>query len=163
MKIRSKISKIDEIWKFALIGSLLGIILFSVAIHNTSKSNEDSPNLKEIIEIGVNYTQFDRDAIKAIVGESASEGYEGMLAISRGIRNRGNLGGVNGLYSEHIKYEPEYIFKLAEQAWDESKYRKIHDGNYWGGTKIDKDWIERMENSGYIKVYEIGNHVFYKK
>ena len=103
------------------------------------------------------------NCVRAIIGEASGEDYLGMLAVAVGLRNRGTLQGVYGLYAKHIDNEPDYIWGQAAEAWIESERNRIHDGNYWGSKTVDKKWVGKMEAEGFVKVYEYKNHVFYKE
>ena len=103
-------------------------------------------------------------AWRAIIGESSSQGYHGMLAVACGIRNRGSLYGVYGLNSPHIDKEPEWVWRMARKAGKESEHNRIHEGDCWGSNIVDKDWLEKMNKSNrFIKVYEYKNHTFFKE
>lgn len=97
-------------------------------------------------------------AIRAIIGESSGEGYHGMLMVAIGIRNRGTLNGVYGLSAKHVDNEPEWVWDLARQAWDESKHNRLHQGTHWENIRAfgEPRWAKSM-----IKVAEYKNHVFY--
>ena len=103
----------------------------------------------------------DDNCIKAAMGEARGEGYQGLLAVCCGIRNRGTLDGVYGFNAEFT--EPEWVWDMARKAWTESESNRIHTGDHWGSTICDKDWIAKMRREGYIEVYKHKNHVFYRK
>jgi len=98
--------------------------------------------------------------IRAIIGEASNQGYQGMLAVACGIRNRGSLKGVYGATAKHIDNEPEYVWKLAEKAWLESEYNRIHTGTHWENVKAfgTPYWVKGM-----VEVYKHKDHVFYKE
>ena len=100
----------------------------------------------------------DNSAVRAIIGEASNQGYNGMLAIAAGIRNRGTLQGVYGLKAKHIDKEPRWIWDMARKAWQESKHNRIHSGTHWESTdfKINK-WNYNMK-----EVYGYKKHIFYK-
>ena len=100
----------------------------------------------------------DNSAVRAIIGEASNQGYNGMLAIAAGIRNRGTLQGVYGLKAKHIDKEPRWIWDMARKAWQESKHNRIHSGTHWESTdfKIPK-WTYNMK-----EVYRYKKHIFYK-
>jgi len=102
----------------------------------------------------------DKVAIKAIVGEASNQGYQGMLAVAVAIRNRGTLQGVYGLKAKHIDKEPKWVWLMAEKAWEESKYNRIHSGTHWENIKAfgKPYWLKNM-----ILVYQYKDHNFYKK
>lgn len=104
------------------------------------------------------------EAIRAIIGESSNQGYEGMLAVACGIRNRGSLDGVHGLRAPHVDNEPRWVWEQATKAWDESESNRVHSGDCWGSKVVDKVWLERMEYSDrFERVYEYREHVFYRE
>lgn len=97
-------------------------------------------------------------AIKAIIGEASNQGYQGMLAVAVGIRNRGTLQGVYGLKAKHIDKELKWVWDMARKAWQESEHNRIHSGTHWESTdfKIPK-WAYDMK-----EVYRYKKHIFYK-
>lgn len=99
-------------------------------------------------------------AIRAIIGEAAGEGYEGMLAVACAIRNRGTLRGVYGIKAKHIDRESKLTWILAERAWDESERVDVVDGaTHWESTDFKRPvWAKNMSVTA-----RIGKHVFYKK
>ncbi len=101
----------------------------------------------------------DNSAIKAIMGESSNQGYQGMLAVAVGIRNRGTLQGVYGLKAKHIYKEPQWVWDMAKQAWQESKTNCFHSGTHWENIKAfgKPYWLKNM-----ILVYHYKDHNFYK-
>ena len=101
------------------------------------------------------------NCVRAIIGEASNQGYQGMLAVACGLRNRGTLSGVYGLNAAHVDNEPEWVWQSAMQAWFESEKNLVHNGEYWGSIILDKKWIAEMERAGYCKVYEYKDHVFY--
>ena len=101
----------------------------------------------------------DTQAIKAIMGEASNQGYQGMLAVAVGIRNRGTLQGVYGLKAKHIYKEPRWVWDLAGKAWQESKTNRIHSGTHWENIKAfgTPYWVKKM-----ILVYSYKDHNFYR-
>ena len=83
-----------------------------------------------------------------------------MLAVACGIRNRGTLKGVYGVYAKHINNEPQRIWDMAKKAWKESKTNRIHTGTHWENIKqFGKPyWVKDMK-----VVYIYKDHIFYKK
>ena len=102
----------------------------------------------------------DKNCIRAIIGESSSQGFKGMLAAACGIRNRGTLKGVYGLNAKHVDNEPQWVFDLAKKAWEESEHNRIHTGTNWENIKVfgEPYWVKSM-----VKVYEYKDHIFYVK
>lgn len=76
----------------------------------------------------------DEDAIKAIIGEGESTGFQGMRALASAIRNRGTLHGVYGIKSPRVVnnlYSPK-TYRLASQAWMDSNRKDYSNGaNHW--------------------------------
>ena len=103
---------------------------------------------------------LDKGAWRAIIGEASDQGYDGMLAVAVGIRNRGSLYGVYGINAPHVDKEPEWVWKLARKAWKESEHNRIHAGTHWENVKEfgEPYWVKDM-----VEVYKIKDHVFYKK
>ena len=100
-------------------------------------------------------------AVRAIIGEASNQGYQGMLAVACAIRNRGTLSGVYGVNSKHIDKEPQWVFKQAEKAWQESEKKDITNGaTNWENCKAfgTPYWASSM-----TKVYQHKDHIFYKK
>ena len=102
----------------------------------------------------------EKQAIRAIIGEASNQGYEGMLAVACGIRNRGTLKGVYGLKAKHTDKEPKWVFKKAKKAWRESETNRIHTGTHWENIKAfgTPYWVKDM-----IEVYRVKDHIFYKR
>ena len=100
---------------------------------------------------------IDELCIRAIVGESSNQGYQGMLALASGLRNRGTLQGVYGLNAKHK--EPAWVWEQARKAWAESEHNRIHMGTHWENIKAfgKPSWAYKM-----TKVYEYKDHIFYK-
>ena len=102
----------------------------------------------------------EKQAIRAIIGEASNQGYEGMLAVACGIRNRGSLKGVYGLRAKHVQNEPEWVFKEAKRAWVESEVARVHKGTHWENVRAfgEPYWVKDM-----VEVYRVGDHVFYRE
>lgn len=102
--------------------------------------------------------------IRAIIGEASGEGFTGMKAIACAIRNRGTLKGVYGVNAKHVDKQPKWVWDMAKKAWEESETNDITDGaTHWGSKIVDKEWIAKMERSGYVKTFEYKNQAFYKR
>ena len=102
----------------------------------------------------------DKQCIRAVIGEASNQGYEGMLAVACGIRNRGTLKGVYGANAKHIDNEPMWVWKIAKRAWRDSEFNKIHTGTHWENIKAFgiPYWVKDM-----IEVYHVGDHIFYEE
>lgn len=100
----------------------------------------------------------DNKAIRAIIGEASNQGYQGMLAVAVGIRNRGSLQGVYGLQAKHVDKEPQWVFESARRAWKESAHNHLHRGTHWENIKAfgKPKWAEKMK-----LVYQYKDHNFY--
>jgi spore germination cell wall hydrolase CwlJ-like protein len=101
--------------------------------------------------------------VYCVIGEAEGEGYEGMLAVSEAIRNRGKLSGVFGCRSPRVvghKYNNKTL-NLAIKAWSDSKgSNDITKGaTHWEGTAFKTPyWAKDM-----ILTATIGNQRFYKE
>ena len=100
----------------------------------------------------------DKQCIRAVIGEASNQGYEGMLAVAVGIRNRGTLKGVYGANAKHVDNEPMWVWKIAKRAWRDSEFNKIHTGTHWENIKAfgTPYWVKDM-----IEVYRLDDHIFY--
>ena len=98
-------------------------------------------------------------AVRAIIGEASNQGYQGMLAVAVGIRNRNTLKGVYGLNAKHIDKEPMWVWEQAKKAWKESETNRIHSGTHWENIKEfgTPYWVKGM-----VEVYRYKDHIFYK-
>lgn len=75
-------------------------------------------------------------AVRAIIGEAANQGYGGMLAVACAIRNRGTLDGVYGLHSKLPDQQPQWVWNLARLAWRRSQQRDVtHGATHWENVK----------------------------
>jgi hypothetical protein len=98
-------------------------------------------------------------AVKAIVGEASGEGYRGMLAVAGAIRNRGSLQRVYGTDASHVRNEPEWVWRLAKKAWEESRYVDLScGGTDWESTDFPVPYWAK----GMIITARVGKHLFYK-
>lgn len=98
-------------------------------------------------------------AVRAIIGEAASEGYQGMLAVAAAIRNRGHLGGVYGLRAGHVDREPGWVWDMAKKAWQESlSHDPTKGADHWESIAFKTPtWAKGMQVT-----YRYKQHVFYK-
>lgn len=109
----------------------------------------------------------DEDAIKTIIGEGESTGFQGMRALASAIRNRGTLQGAYGLNSPRVTnklYSPK-TERLARQAWEDSKKKDWSEGaNHWFSdadlktAKVQK-MIKSMKKLGSYR----GNNFYQEK
>lgn len=99
----------------------------------------------------------DENCIRACMGEARGEGFQGLLAVSCALRNRGTLKGVYG-FNAKFK-EPEYVWNMARKAWKESKYKDVTNGaTHWESTNFKVPyWAKDMSVS-----YRYKKHIFYK-
>lgn len=105
----------------------------------------------------------EEQAVRAVLGEAAGEGYWGMLAVSSALRNRGTLQGVYGVTARHIDQEPAWVWDLAKKAWRESAHKDVvAGGTHWGSVHCDRKWLARMEKT-MVRTARVGNHIFFKK
>ena len=105
----------------------------------------------------------DEDAIiRAIIGEAANQGVEGMTAVGEVIRNRGNsLKGIFGADSPMVAKQPQWVFDLAKQAWKASEKSNLTGGaTHWENVEAFgvPYWAEGMQQTSKIK-----NHTFFRR
>ena len=115
--------------------------------------------LTSIFPQSCNAEQIDNNlAVRAIIGEASNQGYQGMLVVACGIRNRGTLKGVYGVKAKHVDKQPKWVWELAKKAWKERKNNRIHRGTHWENIKAfgTPYWVSSM-----IRVYEYKDHIFY--
>ena len=67
-------------------------------------------------------------AIRAIVGEAANQGPNGMTAVGEVIRNRGGVKGLYGYKAMKARTEPSWVWKQATEAWERSKTTHLTKG-----------------------------------
>ena len=70
----------------------------------------------------------DSQAIQAIVGEAADQGYDGMTAVGEVIRRRGSISGVYGHDDMKTRFEPPWVWAQAALAWERSSYTNLTHG-----------------------------------
>lgn len=103
----------------------------------------------------------DQDAIHAIVGEAANQGYRGMLAVAGAIRNRGTLAGVYGLQNPMADKQPHRVWMQARAAWRESATNDITLGaTHWENVRVfgKPTWANTMHVTVIVK-----EHLFFKR
>jgi spore germination cell wall hydrolase CwlJ-like protein len=102
----------------------------------------------------------DNQAVRAIIGESASEPYLCKVGVAAAIRNRGNLHGVYGLKSAMVDKQPAWVWRDARKAWSESVTNDVtHGASFWESTDFKTPyWASSMH-----RTCRIGKTVFYKK
>lgn len=108
----------------------------------------------------------DEDAIKTIIGEGESTGFQGMRALASAIRNRGTLQGAYGINSPRVVnhlYSPK-TERLARQAWEDSKKKDWSGGaNHWfSDSDLKKANVQKMIKGMQKLGYYRGN-TFYKE
>lgn len=117
-----------------------------------------------ILLLSATISAYGNDNVRAVMGEASGEGFTGMKAIACAIRNRGTLKGVYGLRAKHIDKEPKRVWDMAQKAWEESAKEDITNGaTHWGSKIVDKEWIKKMERSGFVKTFEYKNQAFYRE
>lgn len=102
----------------------------------------------------------DENAVRAIIGEAAGEGEQGMQAVAEVIRRRGSLKGFYGLNAPHVDKQPAWVWKRARKAWEASETSNITAG---------ADHFENVKAFGVPKwarghkpVAVIGSHTFWR-
>jgi hypothetical protein len=99
-------------------------------------------------------------ALRAIIGEAANQGQQGMLAVACALRNRGSLQGVYGLNNPVVMKQPAWVWEHARLAWSESATHDITGGaTHWEnvGAFGRPYWTKDMVETVVIK-----DHRFYK-
>lgn len=108
----------------------------------------------------------DEDAIKTIIGEGESTGFQGMRALASAIRNRGTLQGAYGLNAPRVvnKQYSAKTERLARQAWEDSKKKDWSNGaNHWfSDADLKKASVQKMIKGMQKLGYYRGN-TFYKE
>ena len=86
--------------------------------------------LAVLLRIGVSASAAvsERDAVRAIVGEAAGEGVNGMRAVASVLRTRGSLKGFYGYHGKHVDKQPAWVFEQARRAWRESATKDYANG-----------------------------------
>lgn len=102
--------------------------------------------------------------VGCILGEAEDQGYEGMLAVAHGIRNRGHLRGVYGCRASRVVNNKVSgkIRNMAFKAWRQSRTGQDITGSatHWENVKAfgKPYWADSM-----IKTVQIMDHQFYKE
>ena len=99
-------------------------------------------------------------AVRAIVGEAANQGKQGMLAVACALRNRGHLGGVYGVKNPVADKQPAWVWKQAQEAWKLSKTKDITGGaDHWENVNAfgKPTWAKSMTQTVVIK-----DHAFFR-
>lgn len=98
---------------------------------------------------------------RCVIGESASEGSKGMIAVAEAIRNRGTTKGVYGCNAKFVDNEPQWVWDKARKAWELSEHTNVTEGaTHWENLKeFGKPWWA----DSLTKTVKIGNHQFYKE
>ena len=138
----------DEAWK-SLKGFAIGVIISTLIWF-----------MFFLMFCGVGKAEITEEtAIRCIIGEAASEGYAGLLAVSDALQNRGHTNGVYGCKAKHIDKEPKWVWERATKAWTEAKTKNPTNGaTHWESTDFKKPyWTKSM-----TKTVIIGKHEFYK-
>lgn len=105
----------------------------------------------------INQTQ----AVKAIIGEAANQGLDGMTAVAEVIRNRGHLKGFYGAKREaFILAQPNWVHRQALKAWLMSESSNLtKNATHFENVKAfgRPKWSSKMTKTAVIK-----DHVFYR-
>lgn len=101
-------------------------------------------------------------AVKAIVGEAANQGLDGMTAVAEVIRRRGHLKGLYGLKRDaFILSQPSWVHVRARKAWQMSRQSNLSKGaTHFENVKAfgKPKWAKAMIQTAIIK-----DHVFYRE
>lgn len=116
-------------------------------------------------------------AIHCIMGEARLDYVRGdkdaFKYHAEALRNRGTTKGVYGCKARWGRSEKKYqedvaycklkgLFEIAKQDWRNSKYTNYVKGaKHWGSLTIDKEWIVKMEKSGYVLTAKTKGAAFY--
>ena len=111
-----------------------------------------------------------------ILGEARGEfmkyGFESLLAIAEGIRNRDTLNGVYGCRYNPTIEELQYMDSngtlkgafLAYTMAFNGLTDRIGGANHWCSITVDRSWCDEMEKSESFEFKtQIGHHRFYKE
>ena len=143
-----------ELSAWYVIGTIILSILLLVFVFCTQAHAQSAP-LPAFTESNI---------IRAGIGEAASEGYEGLYAVSCAIFNRGTLKGVYGFKSRQVDKEPLWVWQMARRAYLNAKEAYSAGacqayGTHWESVKFKEPyWAKNM-----IKTVKIGSHIFYKE
>lgn len=102
----------------------------------------------------------DDQGVKCIIGEAANQGYDGLVAVSDALQNRGTTKGVYGCTSARASKEPAYVWKMAKRAWQEAKTANPTRGaDHWEAVGLygEPYWAKTMTKTAKIK-----DHTFYR-
>lgn len=99
-------------------------------------------------------------ALRVIIGEAANQDLRGMICVAEVLRRRGTIKGFYGYHAKHIAREPKSTWKLAKQAWEQSKSTNYTNGadHFENIRHFSKPWWAKH----FEKTYEYKDHVFYK-
>ena len=108
---------------------------------------------------GWSYT--DQQAIQTIVGESANQGFKGMVCVGEVIRHNSTLKPFYGFKAMNHRYESPNVWNMAKQAWLRSKYTHYTQGadhfeniNAFG----EPYWVKKC-----VLTFEYRDHKFYRE
>lgn len=105
----------------------------------------------------------DAQAVRAIVGEAANQGFDGMTAVGEVIRKRGSVRGLYGYKAMEKRKEPARVWEMAEKAWQRSASTSITHG---------ATLFENIEAFGFPKSWDrskvrfaakVGDHSFFSE
>ena len=104
----------------------------------------------------------DSDAVRAIIGEGASQSDAALAGIASAIHNRGTLRGVYGLFNPVVDTASGALWARARRAWNLAKTGGDPEdirGCKFFGCPTDVPWFHKH---GFIAVKTIGQITFYK-
>lgn len=114
-----------------------------------------------LIGCSLAHSYTDQEAIRAIVGEAANQGEDGMTAVGEVIRKRGSLKGIYGFKSTMPDREPPCVWNVAKKAWYASKNTNLTKG----ATHFEN--VKAFGMPSWAKNYKvtavIGDHTFFRK
>lgn len=103
----------------------------------------------------------EKQAVRAIVGEAANQGYVGMIGVAEVIRHRGGVDGLMAKDLARVDKEPAWVWRQAVEAWKASKMTNYTRGadHFENVEAFGKpDWAKQMKVTAIIN-----DHVFYKE
>lgn len=98
-------------------------------------------------------------AVRAIVGEGASQSFKAQTAIACVIRNRGSLQGVYGANNKSVAKASMKTLAIARQAWQQSATNDVTHGIKFFGCQSDYGYFRSI---GLHPAFKIDGITFWK-
>ena len=139
--------------KVLIIGSILSLLFLKIASAESVPLTQDN-------------------MVRAVLGESEGEGFQGMLAVAYAINNRGYMKGVYGLKAISVRSGAFWrgsrqiasptvseAQKAVRWAYWHPEKDLTHGATHWEGTVFKKPyWAKHM-----TKTLTVGHQAFYKE